>query len=171
MSPPSGGSHSFEARLKSGTPGIVTTSQPEPGENPPISQVMLIADELLVASHYASIVQGYLKAHHIKFARLTSLLQGLKPAPPPGLKLEDVEVWRLLPPHPPVIKLVQGLWQYGPLIGHERAVTPNHVLIPANWSDQCPFGPPLPSATTVSELHHPGGHEKSERVTVIDAGF
>jgi hypothetical protein len=167
---PSGGSHSFEARLQSLKDTIVEQPQSEPGEVAPSSKALLIRNELLVSSHAAPTVQTFLKNQHVKFARLTSLLRGdLKF--PPGTKRpnDDVEVWRLLPPHPPVITLVEKMWA-GVLKSNKRAVTPNHVLIPASWGDQCPFGPPTPSPTTWTDLHGPHGHDGAG-ITMIDAGY
>jgi hypothetical protein len=165
MSPPSGGSHSFEARATSLTPTIVTTSQPEPGRSPAISQVQMIGDELLVATARGADVQGFLNTNGIQFARLTSLLAGLKV--PAALKTYDVEVWKLLPGYKPMTNFLPTLWSTT-LANDQRAATPNHILIPAGWQDSCPYGPPEPSKS--STLRHPeGDHELS--VTVIDAGY
>ena len=166
--PPSGGSHSFEARLEA-LPAIVHQPQLEPGGTSPTSQTMLIVDELLVASSYAAKVQAYLKAHNVRFARLTTLLQGLKFPLGVTRPNDDVEVWKLLPPHPPVTALVQGMWA-GPLAAKKRAVTPNHVLVPAGWADQCPLGPPTISPVKASLLPH-HGHAHGAEITVIDSGY
>ena len=153
----SGGSHSFEARLESLT-GIVSRAQSEPGETVPTSNALLIADELLVSSRFAPKAQAYLNSKNVKFARLTTLLRNLRF--PGGMTRpnDDVEVSRLLPPHPPVITLVEAMWA-GPLKANKRAVTRNHLLIPASpWEDQCPFGPPAHSPTPWNHFHGPAGH-------------
>jgi hypothetical protein len=169
--PPSGGSHSFEHWLESAQlrKTIVAQPQSEPGQTSFTSKSLLIRDELLVASQVVPHVEVYLKNHKVKFVRLTSLLAELKFPSGTTKPSTDVEVWRLLPPHPPVIDLVHGMWADF-LKGNKRLVTPNHVLIPASWQDQCPFGPPLPSTTPGTNLHGPNGHGGAA-ITVIDAGY
>jgi hypothetical protein len=47
-------------------------------------------------------------------------------------------------------------------------VTPNHVLVPAYLDHSCPFGPPIPTPSTVPV---PNPSSATIDVTVIDAGY
>jgi len=98
-----------------------------------------------------------------------------------ALKARDVHVARIIPKHGKpvpnnyVANLVLGL-RANELKGHEREVSPNHILVPEWNGDACPYGapteyngpipPPLPTAA-----QQPGSGSYRPEITLLDSGY
>src|SRR5262249_35156350 len=98
-----------------------------------------------------------------------------------ALQARDVHVARIVPKHGKpvpndyVANLVLGLRAHE-LKGHEREVSPNHILVPEWNGDACPYGapteyngtipPPLPTAA-----QQPGSGSYRPEITLLDSGY
>ena len=125
-----------------------------------------VSDHILVCESVWERVTSFLEHRKIQHEVLGTVLNGL--APQTGS--EDVRIVKVkLPAGQDVFETVRIARKELKLQKEEAGkVSPNHVLIPANFSHGCPWGPPLPvgGAPTLDPMSGP-----SVAVTIIDSGY
>jgi hypothetical protein len=135
--------------------------------------VIALKDQLLVAKSVGKEVKSLLAHLGIKTVTLARLLAGPPALVPPASIKEDIEILLLTfpvgwPKARDIFWVTNELRTNKALATTKRAVSPNHVLIPAPTEDWCPHGPPspIPHVPTTSPPGAPG-----KAVTVVDSGW
>ena len=127
---------------------------------------LAVSDHLLVCESVWERVTKFLEQQKIHQEVLGTVLDGVPPKP----GSEDVRIVKIKPPAGrDVFETVRIARKELKLEKDEAGkVSPNHVLIPANFSHGCPWGPPLPvgGAPTLDPMSGP-----SAAVTIIDSGY
>jgi thermitase len=143
----------------------------QPTSNDPL--VLAVKDQLLVCRSGSSAVHEALRQLEIESTPITTMMTGITPV---NHSSDDVEILRVdLPPRGRTIFDVTAdvrsyLSAQHPQDDLAKKVSPNHVLIPANESHSCPYGPPAPTTTRGFPVPK-GNPPKPIAITIIDSGY
>jgi hypothetical protein len=134
--------------------------------------VAAVKDELLVSQqHLSTVINALPKGVTGKPTASLLLGNALKGTAPAGSgnPIDDVILVRLTSHNKNAFEVLDHLHQTLPALAKaNRAVTPNHVLVPASLGHSCPFGPPIQPASSVPV---PAPSSPIIDVAVIDAGY
>jgi Subtilase family len=165
-------SDNFESRIEA-LPWVTCDKQADG------SPVLAVSNQLLVDAAHDAVVMAAVHARGIRSRLLTTLFDGMAQAK----KVGDVNVYELTANNPASVLLQRnGIFKLtdqvrGAVFDADKippkALSPNHILVPASLGASCPAGAPFPYHLPSGEpqIQAPDPHEERIRVTVIDSGW